>query len=115
MDKNYDSMFRDFYNNFRNPSPEQTIYLGKVESLKPLRIRTNDLVLYANNLMILDNLLNKLQGSNQVQCSGGSVTHNLNKHFKVNDMVMLLRKNRFYNKNIDDVFILVDKVVQYDE
>lgn len=115
MEKNYDAMFRDFYENFKNPSPEQTVYIGRIESIKPLKIRTNDLVLYANNLMILDNLKRKIKSINKVTASEGSITHNLNDNFKVNDFVMILRQKNVQSKNIDDLFILVDKVVKLDE
>lgn len=115
MEKNYDAMFRDFYENFKNPSPEQIVYIGRVESINPLRIRANDLVLYLNNLMILDNLKRKIKGINNVATSGGSIKHNLNDSFKVNDFVMILRQKNIQSKNIDDLFILVDKVVKLDE
>lgn len=108
-------MFRDFYKNFKNPSPEQTVYIGRVESVKPLRIRTNDLILYSNNIMILDNLNRKIKGINKITASEGSITHNLNDNFKVNDLVVILRQKNIQSNNIDDLFILVDKVVKIDE
>lgn len=114
--KNYEAMFREFYENFKNPDPEQVFFLGEIESIDPLKIRTNDLILYANNIMITDNLQRKISKVNYVRCSHAdcSVKHNLNDFFKVDDTVMLIRQTNLNNKRIDDVFILIDKVVKYD-
>lgn len=81
---------------------EPSFYFAKVTSELPnLKVMLNDMELDKNNLLIDKSLLDRHNYS--VNCSNGSITHNLKDKLSVGDRVIMLRDN---NK-----FIIISKVV----
>lgn len=81
---------------------EPSFYFAKVTSELPnLKVMLNDMELNKNNLLIDKSLLDRHNYS--VNCSNGSITHNLKDKLSVGDKVVMLRDN---NK-----FIIISKVV----
>ena len=81
---------------------EPSFYFAKVTSELPnLKVMLNDMELNKHNLLIDKSLLDRHNYS--VNCSNGSITHNLKDKLSVGDKVVMLRDN---NK-----FIIISKVV----
>ena len=81
---------------------EPSFYFAKVTSELPnLKVMLNDMELNKNNLLIDKSLLDRHNYS--INCSNGSITHNLKDKLSVGDKVVMLRDN---NK-----FIIISKVV----
>ena len=81
---------------------EPSFYFAKITSELPnLKVMLNDMELDKHNLLIDKSLLDRHNYS--VNCSNGSITHNLKDKLSVGDKVVMLRDN---NK-----FIIISKVV----
>lgn len=79
-----------------------SLFIAKVTNPLPdIELMLNDLTLDREDILIDSNLL-KLNDVN-INCSQGSITHNLQDVLNVGDQVVLL--------NINDKFILISKVV----
>ena len=91
-------MFREegkFYN-------EPSFYFAKVTSELPnLKVMINDMELDKNNLLIDKSLLDR--HNYYINCSEGSINHNLQDKLSIGDKVVMLRDS---NK-----FIIISKVV----
>lgn len=81
---------------------EPSFFIAKVSSPIPnLKVKLNNMELDKNNLMIDKSLLDRHNIS--IQCSNGSVTHNLNDTLNLGDTVVMIRDS--------DRFIIISKVV----
>ena len=91
-------MFREegrFYN-------EPSFYFAKVTSELPnLKVMINDMELDKNNLLIDKSLLDR--HNYYINCSEGTINHNLKDKLSIGDKVVMLKDN---NK-----FIIISKVV----
>ena len=91
-------MFREegkFYN-------EPSFYFAKVTSELPnLKVMINDMELDKNNLLIDKSLLDR--HNYYINCSEGTINHNLKDKLSIGDKVVMLRDN--------NRFIIISKVV----
>lgn len=81
---------------------EPSFFIAKVTSPVPnLKVKLNNMELDKNSLMIDKSLLDRHNVS--IQCSNGSIAHNLSDTLNIGDTVIMLRSG--------DKFIIISKVV----
>lgn len=81
-------------------------FIGQIKSPLPnLEISWGDLTLYKQQLKIDKTLLDRHNIS--INCTNGSINHNLTDILKIGDEVIMLRNN--------DEFIIISKVVSINE
>lgn len=97
----YNSLFELLDNKYKNR--EKEIFWGIVISEKPLKIKTDDIVLDKNFLKFSEIYFNLLNKKYSITCSEGVITQNIYSTLKFGDEVLMLR-------NMDN-FVIIDKVV----
>lgn len=112
MKNEFEKLITDFHRNYHNNPPTEVIHWGKVISVTPLEIKSDDIILYDKDIRYLEDFKKKISGGYKIDCSNGEITHNLNAGLKENDIVMMLKRATMRGVNIIEEYIIIDRVVK---
>lgn len=97
----YNALLQLFDEKYKNRDKE--IFWGTVISEKPLKIKTDDIVLEKNFIKFSESYYTRISKGYNVTCTQGAITHNIYSALKFGDEVLMIRNM--------DRFVIIDKVV----